>query len=180
MSGEGGVELAPLLRRLGAVAVDYLIVSAYLVVLVVIGLTLRANAGLANALFGSPLTGELTGLVVLTAPVTLYFAFAEASPLGATVGKGWTGLRVVTIDGERLPIDRSLLRSVTKFVPWELAHAAIWQYTAPGPDQLLPTALLAASWILVGINVAMAVLDGRHRALHDRVAGSLVVRTPSR
>ena len=64
-----------------------------------------------------------------------------------------------------------------KFVPWELAHAAIWQYTAAGSDELLlPNVLLAASWLLVIINVAMAVFDRRHRALHDRLAGSLVVR----
>jgi uncharacterized RDD family membrane protein YckC len=64
-----------------------------------------------------------------------------------------------------------------KFLPWELAHAAIWQYTTVRPEGLmLADVLLVASWTIVAVNVAMAVLDGRHRALHDRVAGSLVVR----
>lgn len=109
--------------------------------------------------------------------MTLYFALSEASAREATLGKRRLGLRVVTVDGERLSLGRSLLRSAVKFLPWELAHAAIWQYTAGSPDELmLPDVLLVASWTLVAVNVAMAVVDSRHRALHDRAAASLVVR----
>jgi uncharacterized RDD family membrane protein YckC len=109
--------------------------------------------------------------------VTLYFALSEASAREATLGKRRLGLRVVTVEGQRLSLGRSVLRSAVKFLPWELAHAAIWQYTAAGSDELiLPDVLLVASWTIVAVNVAMAVLDRRHRALHDRLAASLVVR----
>lgn len=180
MSTATPLEPAPLLRRLGAVALDYLVVSVYLVLLVLIGLRLSSNAGAADTLFGSPLIGELVGFAILTVPVTLYFALGEKEPRGATLGKRGLGLRVVSVDGGGLSLGRSLLRSATKFVPWELAHAAIWQFAFAGPDeQLVPTALLIASWTLVAANVGVALLDRRHRALHDLVAGSIVIRPGS-
>jgi uncharacterized RDD family membrane protein YckC len=176
VSGPDAIQPAPLLRRLGAVGLDYLVVSAYLVVLVLIGLAVSGNPGLADALFGGPLIGELVGFIVLTLPVTLYFGLSEASPRGATIGKRGLGLRVVTLEGERLSVGRSLVRSATKFLPWELAHAAVWQFAFAGPDdQLLPTMLLVASWSIVGVSVALTLLDPRRRSLHDRVAGSIVI-----
>ena len=42
-------------------------------------------------------------------------------------------------------------------------------------NQLLPTILLAGSWLLVGLNVLTAVVHQRHRALHDLIAGTQVV-----
>jgi uncharacterized RDD family membrane protein YckC len=179
---ESGVALvpAPPGRRLGAVALDYLLISAYLVVLVLVGVALSANAGLAEALFGSPLVGELVGFAVLTLPVVAYFVVSEASSRGATLGKARLGLRVVTVDGRRLGLGGSLVRSGVKFLPWELAHAAIWQYTVGSGDLLLPNLLLAACWLLVAVNVGLAAFGDRHRALHDRIAGSLVVRATSR
>jgi uncharacterized RDD family membrane protein YckC len=84
-------------------------------------------------------------------------------------------LRVVTTDGRRLSIPRSLLRSGVKFLPWELAHAAIWQLTAGDADALLPILLLALSYALVIANVATAVVHQEHRALHDLVGGTTLL-----
>jgi uncharacterized RDD family membrane protein YckC len=166
---------APLRARLAAVGHDYLVVLAYVTALVIVGVV--ASSAL-SGLFDDPIRGEIIGFVVLTLPVTLYFVLGEASASGATWGKRRMGLRVVTRTGDRLSLVRSLVRSGTKFLPWELAHAAIWQFSAGGRgSEALPTVLLASSWILVGLNVLAAIVDRRHRALHDFIAGTRVIAT---
>jgi hypothetical protein len=50
-----------------ALAVGYILIAGYPVVLVAVGMVLRQTApDPASSLFGSPLTGEITGLVTLT------------------------------------------------------------------------------------------------------------------
>jgi hypothetical protein len=64
------------LQRAAAFGFDYLLIAAYLIILVFVGLLLQfASPALSHALFGSAISGELTGFAVLTLPVTLYFAF---------------------------------------------------------------------------------------------------------
>lgn len=141
------------------------------------GVLLRVIApDLSGALFGNPLLGELIGFMVLTLPVTLYFALSERSAAGGTWGKRRMRLRVVTDDGRRLSLGRSLARSGLKFVPWELSHAIIWQFSAAGAD---PPAILNVGlvgvWVLIGLNLLSALLDQRRRARYDRMARTVVV-----
>lgn len=157
---------------------DYLVIVVWIVVVVLAGLAIRAVWPDAGAtMFGSPLAAELSGFVSLTLPVTLYFALTEASGRRASLGKRRMRLQVVTVpEGGRLSPRRSLLRSAVKFLPWELAHASIWQFAFAGADSgVLPIALLTASWVLVLANVGAAVFAPQHRAVHDLVAGSVVV-----
>ena len=39
-----------------------------------------------------------------------------------------SGAGVVTSAGERLTAAHSFARTAAKFVPWELSHAAVWQF----------------------------------------------------
>jgi len=172
---------AGLWPRSAAFAFDYILIAGYLAVLVAVGVLLRQVApDLASVLFGSPLTGELTGFVVLTLPVSLYFALSEASPAGATWGKRRLRLCVQDARGTRLGLPRSLLRTAVKFAPWELAHAAVWQFPHAGPTPSpLPRVGLVLVWLLVGGNIASVLLDPQRRALYDRIAGTRVVRLPA-
>lgn len=176
ITGPAALALASLPRRAVAFGLDYLLIAAYLVVLVGFGLLVQfAVPGLAGALFHSALAGEVTGFVLLTLPVILYFALGEASETGGTWGKRRLGLRVLSTDGQRLGVARSLVRSGLKFLPWELAHASIWQFRFAGASALLPNLGLALVWALVALNLLSALLDGQRRALYDRVAGTVVV-----
>ena len=169
---------ASLRSRAAAFGIDYVLIAAYLGLLVAVGLVVRLAApDVSGALFGSPISGELTGFLLLTLPVTLYFAVSEHSAAEGTWGKRRLGLRVVTAAGGRLGLRRSLLRSGLKFAPWELAHAAIWQFTFAGPRP--PAALdvvLGVVWVLVGLNFLSALIDRRHRALYDLLAGTAVLQ----
>ena len=170
---------ASLRARAAAFGLDYLVIAAYLIVVVGAGVLLRLVAQeLSTVIFSNPLLGELTGFVLLTLPVTLYFALSERSAAGATWGKRRMRLRVVTVDGQRLGPARSLLRSGLKFVPWELSHFAIWQFSAAGPNPPpILTTVLFVVWVLIGLNVVSAKQDQRRRTLYDRGAGTVVVKS---
>lgn len=105
-------------RRAAAFGVDYLLIAAWLAVVVAVGAILRLLVpDLAAALFADPLVGEAVGFVLITLPVGLYFAVSEAGSAGATWGKRRMGVRVLTADAERLTLGRSALRTVLKLVP---------------------------------------------------------------
>jgi uncharacterized RDD family membrane protein YckC len=170
---------AGLLVRAAAFGLDYLVIAAWILVVVGLGLGFRAVApDAAAAVFSTPLLGQLFGFLVLTLPVTLYFALSERTPAGGTWGKRRLRLRVATRDGARIGLGRSLARSALKFLPWELAHGVIWQFSAAGPN--LPPVLtvwLTGVWVLVGLNVVSVLVDRERRALYDLVAGTIVVRS---
>jgi uncharacterized RDD family membrane protein YckC len=108
----------------------------------------------------------------LTLPVTLYFA----APSGATLGKRALGLRVVTERGDRVSFGRALLRAGVKFVPWEIAHTALW-HTPGWPTAARPA---ARHWAGYGLSLAVAgwyvaaLFYGSRRPPHDRRARTRV------
>lgn len=148
--------------------------------MVLVGVALAAQRfapDIVRGLFGNPASGELTGFVLLTLPVTLYFALMESSAQQATWGKQKLSLRVIGPDGQRLSRGRSLVRTVLKFVPWELAHACIWQVSWAGPRS---SPWIAAGftlvWVLVGANVVSLLASRKRQALYDWLSGTVVVR----
>jgi uncharacterized RDD family membrane protein YckC len=190
------MRVAPGWRRLAAFAVDYLVIAAYLGLLAGLALTLRRVTGLAPdppRTLRDRLIGEALSTSLLTLPVALYFALAESSPRGATLGKRALGLRVVGPGGpagqaegraspsgpggRRLSFGRSLLRSALKLAPWEAAHAALWHtpgwptHPEPGAATVAGSALalLGAGWY------ALSLFVGDRRTPYDRAAGSVVV-----
>lgn len=121
--------------------------------------TSRPN--LIAALFGSPLAGQASGFLLVTVPVSLYFALQEAAPAQATWGKGRCRLKVVGAGGRQLSFSRALARTALKFLPWELAHACIWQARF-APAELPPP--IAAGFVLVWVLVG----GGGARDIHAR------------
>lgn len=161
-----------------AFAFDYVVMAAYLAVLVAVGaIVSRMAHPIANALFGNPVSGQASGFLLITVPVTLYFALSEASPRRATWGKRRAGLQVTDLEGRRLSRVRSLGRTVLKFVPWELAHWCIWQISfAADPSSPVYTVGFAVVWLAVGANVFSLLVSSARQTLYDRLARTLVVR----
>ncbi len=181
-SGRSGVpNAAPtpagLWVRSVAFGFDYVLIAAYLATLVAAGtLVNRLSQPLANALFGNPVSGEASGFLLITVPVSLYFALSEASLRQATWGKRRMGLEVTDLEGRRLSAARSFGRTILKFVPWELAHACIWQISfADDPRSPLYALGFAVVWLAVGANVASLLLSPARQTLYDRLARTLVV-----
>jgi uncharacterized RDD family membrane protein YckC len=160
-----------------AFALDYLIMAVYLALLGLISLTVNLVApGLLTALFANQLSAHSSAFLLVTLPVTLYFALLEASSWQASWGKRTLGLRVVRSDGARLSAGRAVGRTALTFIPWELAHTLIWQIRfAPAmPSPLIASGFILV-WILVGANIASLALTKTHQSLADRLAETYVI-----
>jgi uncharacterized RDD family membrane protein YckC len=169
---------APLLQRIFAFLWDYLPILAWLLLVMVFGIALGVMApDLASSLFGNPWTGQLSGFVLVTLPVTLYFALAESSPKRATWGKRRRGLVVQTVAGDQLSLGRALGRTLLKFVPWELSHTFIIHASmSKGDAPEWATMLLLLAWALIIGNVVSIFVGSRRQTLYDRLSGTVVVQ----
>jgi uncharacterized RDD family membrane protein YckC len=172
---------APGWRRVTAFAADYAVVALYLGLLGLAGALGRA-AGLLPEQVTTPggrIVAQLVTIAVLTVPVTLWFAWWEAAPRGATPGKRLLGLRVSRLDGTRPPGRDSLLRSLVKIaLPWELAHTGVWNSLAwPGPQAPVNIVLFTLANGLLALYL-IALFVGTRRTLYDHVAGTIVRLRP--
>jgi uncharacterized RDD family membrane protein YckC len=137
-------------RRLGAFAVDLVVVLlGCLVVVVLINILLFiAVISTGGAAPADSLLVQLALLLILLVLTWLYFAGLESSAWQATIGKRMVGLLVTDTAGRRLSFGRSTARYYAK--------------------------LLSALPILIGY--LLAAFTPRKQALHDLIAGTLVVR----
>jgi uncharacterized RDD family membrane protein YckC len=138
-------------RRFVAVIIDTLIIGA---VLWVLGqfLPVFENASLhATGDFGLNADAQLTSLGTIIAIVGawLYSALLESSARGATVGKIALGLRVTNLAGGRISFGQATGRYFAKFL----------------------------SGLIIAIGYIMAAFTARKQALHDMLAGTLVVKS---
>ena len=157
-----------LLRRLRALLGDVVLVLPWVAFAGAVGLGLRV----VDAAPTTPVGRDALAFVTLVGPTTVTAAWLESGPRRATPGKRWAGLQVVGLDGGTLPRHTALLRSVVRFLPWQLAHTAVFHLvdgsTSPAwfAVSVAAQATVLLSWVLVA-------RDGR--ALHDRVTGARVV-----
>jgi uncharacterized RDD family membrane protein YckC len=182
-STEGTTIYAELPRRLAAFALDYLVIVGYLIALTLISVGLVYGLGWSVSItLANPLVADGLTFVTLVLPVILYFSFQESSLTQATWGKRKLGLRVVTATGARLSRARAFVRSLLKFLPWQLAHTSI--YHIPGwplaPGDLTPFIMvgLLLVWILAGAYMLSALISKTHRTPYDWLSGAYVVVVP--
>jgi hypothetical protein len=161
-------------RRLRAFVWDYLLILGFIMLL---GMLSRL-APPVQALFQRPVQRQVAAFVVLVLPVVLYFSLAEGSVSGTTWGKHKERLQVVCKNGCRLGMVRSFVRSMLKFLPWQIAHIAIYQSL---PGRSWPATVI---WLLYGLAYGLALLyllmiwrRADHRAPYDRLAGAAVIET---
>lgn len=98
-------------------------------------------------------SGTVTATLLFVLALVAYFTFANGSRAGQTFGKAVLGIAVRdAAEGGQLGAARALVRSITT--------GALW-YLAIGP------------WVLDGL---WPLWDPRRQSLHDKTAGSVVVR----
>jgi len=168
---------APIIRRLSAFALDYLLVLSYLSLLTLAGLLFPQM----NLWFRRLSTAHRASFFLVTLPISLYFVLAEASSAQATLGKRWMGIRVQLWNGGRLSLPASFIRTAIKFTPWEFGHAAVWRFTlARGNAAQLQSAneFLATTWVLIALYLICIAVDSRRRAPYDFASLSQVVSSP--
>jgi uncharacterized RDD family membrane protein YckC len=94
--------------------------------------------------------GEISAWAKVIAVVVswMYYALLESSGAQATPGKAALGLKVTDEEGRRISFARASGRHFAKIF----------------------------SWLIVGIGFVMAAFTAKRQALHDKVAGTLVLR----
>ncbi len=171
-------QYAGLKQRLAAMALDLLIVAGYAAILAITA-SIFFRVTSAGRLMDSAWTRDAVAFITLVLPTILYFSFQESSSRQATFGKRKMGLKVVDTHGARLSAGRALLRSGVKFLPWQMAHTAVFQIWNGNSSAFL-FALSLFAQILVVIYLLSILFNRQHRPLYDRLAGSAVVRTDAR
>ena len=121
--------------------------GAYLIDYFLVAFVLKLLA--AAMLTGAP-SGGKTALYILILSLggCLYYALLESSDSQATLGKRALGIKVTDLQGEQISFGRALGRV--------FAHVL--------------------SSVIVGFGFVMALFTERRQTLHDKVAGTLVVR----
>lgn len=163
------------LRRLQAAALDLPIIVGWAVFAGVTGSALR----LLDLGFDTPAAWDVFAFSTLVLPVAVTFALMEASRRRATPGKRRLGLVVVDRMGQRLSIRRSFARSTVKFLPWQMAHTAVFQLMAGSTAAGYLILSIAAQALVLASIVTMA-FDSHSRPFHDLVAGTRVLHADGR
>jgi uncharacterized RDD family membrane protein YckC len=135
--------------RVVALIIDGLILSPLAIISAVLNLGAKhvTDSNNAGAMVGLGLVLMVFGLFALVIR-WLYFALLESSTWQATVGKKVMGLKVTTLDGNRIGFGRATGRFFGKIV----------------------------SGLTLCIGFIMAGFTERKQALHDMMAGTLVIR----
>jgi uncharacterized RDD family membrane protein YckC len=159
-------------RRVGAFALDFLIIAGYILLVLAIGFGFRALMG-EIPLLASPLAMDVLAFTALVLPVILYFTLQEGSSRQATWGKRRIKMKVVDAQGAGLNFWQALVRSVVKFLPWQIAHTSIIHiWFGDQSPVFLAGAVLSEA--LVVVYLLCLWLDKKHRAPYDWIAGSFV------
>lgn len=179
------VRRARLEARLVAFVVDSVVLLSFILVLLAaagLQLLIASDFGEGDA----PDSSYYAVLAVVLAVIPLWLAFnvVLCRWRGQTVGKYVADVRVVRQDGRPLDMGTSLVRFLLLhpllFHPF---LALLWVLTGAILTSLtVSAAVLAVTLALAFLSVAgpllaigSILLDGRRRALHDRVAGTAVV-----
>ncbi|HEY0049534.1 MAG TPA: RDD family protein [Pyrinomonadaceae bacterium] len=133
---------APFLLRCGALLIDYII----LVSLPVLGLLIARLSGDDGAKLFKSAFNSAGWLIAVLLAVTNFIIFPMLG--GQSIGKMFTGLRIIRADGQAASFSQLLLR-----------HLAGYPLTA----------------LTFGLGFLFSVFSAKGRALHDLVAGTVVV-----
>lgn len=165
-------------QRAGAFALDYILILGYLLALTLSSLLADSLFGASQWLFADRIRAQFVAFLLVTLPVTLYFAVTESSPRQATWGKGRLKLKVADRAENRIGFWRSLLRTSLKFIPWEISHTLIWQiYFSTQTETVLINYGFALVYLLVGLNIMSLVMTKTHQALYDLLTHTYVINS---
>ncbi len=107
---------ADLWQRVRAFVLDYVIILIYLAAITLL-IWLLNLFSINEWLFAERVRAQFIAFLLVTLPVTLYFAIRESSTQQATWGKQCVGLKVTDYNGERIEFRQAFSRTLLKFIP---------------------------------------------------------------
>jgi len=162
--------------RAGALALDYIIVLGYLLGLTLLSLLINRLFSINNWLFADRIRAQLVTFLLVTLPITLYFAISESSIRQGTWGKQRLKLKVADRSGNPIGFWRALGRTVLKFLPWEISHTLIWQiYFSPQKDSIWINYGFVLVYLLIGVNLISLKLTTTRQTLYDILTSTYIL-----
>ena len=116
------------------------------------------------------------GCVGSILPATLLYLFVGFAWKGQTIGQSVMQLMVIRSDGRRLGAVGSAARILGMLIYVLFAAIVAVAGFAFRDSALLAGAAVAVAFLLIALGLFSAAFDRRRRALHDRIAGTVVIR----
>lgn len=127
--------------------------------------------------FGSPWDMAAGALGVLFG-IFYYVAVPAFVWRGQTLAKRWLKLKIVQADGSEAQIKHIVLRQLAGMIVIEgslVTVSTIWHQMAALATGIDLVKILMYAGIAVSLVSAAMTLFGKHRAIHDRIGGTMVV-----
>lgn len=164
--------------RAAAFALDYMVILGYLIGVALLSLLLNTLFDANQWLFADRIRAQLFAFLLVTLPVTLYFAVTESSVRQATWGKQRMKLKVADHNGNRISFWRALGRTLLKFLPWEISHTLIWQiYFSPQTDSVWINYGFVLVYLLIGVNIISLKISRTNQTLYDLLTRTYVIES---
>jgi len=167
------VQAPGIMLRVKEILVDWLFISAYLILLLIIALAtymliLKGIPEFTN--FQAQLIATLTSVV----PIIIIFSIMEGTKYFASWGKRKANLKVIYKGN---PMKGSIIRNTLKFLPWQFGHMSTINGIYNDFNTPFSMIFLSLSMTLSIVYIVMAFVNKDNRHLADILAGSTVIKT---
>ena len=167
------------LIRFKAFLFDYILIFAYLALLVVLNVFLFPSM---QELFqGSLIKAQFVGFLMVTLPISIYFILSDSVFGGQSFGKKKMGILVVDENGKALSIPRAAFRTVLKFLPWELSHFLVYRLVFIG-DEAVPLSYSLIGTVIYAfmfVYILTSIFTKKKQSLYDIIAKTYVEKIKS-
>ncbi|WP_099361082.1 RDD family protein [Fredinandcohnia onubensis] len=162
--------------RFKAFMIDYIIILAYLVVLIITSVFLFPS--LQELFKGSVVVAQLSGFIMVTLPVSLYFIISDSKIVGQSFGKRKSGIKVVRESGEAVSFLQMAFRTILRFLPWELSHFLVYRlmYIGDGGVPFAYTMIGGLIYALMFAYILTCIFTKKKQSLYDLLAKTYVVK----
>lgn len=166
------LQKAAMSTRFKALFLDWLLISAYLLMLLAVTLTVYHIFFVGIPEF-SWAQAQLISAFTSVVPISTVFSWLEGRGNYGSWGKRKLSLRVAY---QVNPIWGSIVRNVLKFLPWQFGHMGTIYGLYSGFDSPFSVIFLFLSLSLAVLYILTALIREDHRHLADLIARSMVVQ----
>jgi|SRR5690625_928242 len=158
----------PIKKRLIELLIDYFVIIAYLVMLLIINLSINFIIFKGFPVYTEFQAQMIAGLTAVI-PIILIFSYLDYYTKG-TIGKRVSGLKMTYANYR---FHSSLLRNIIKFLPWQLGHLGVIHGVYNDFD--MAAVIIANSGMFLGIVMLCMGLFRKDKChLGDLIAGTKV------
>lgn len=163
--------------RIAAGALDLLVMFIIGAVLVIAGsLVILISSDFERVDPSSTSINVFWSTAIAIAPAQILYFFIGFAWKGQTVGASVMQLMVIRSDGRRLGVIGSVARVIGFLVYVLIAAIAIVVAFAFRSSLIIASTAIGVGLVLIILGFITAAFDARRRMVHDRIAGTVVVR----